>query len=130
FAPSVGGQGDISAAVFAGQHLAVVDRGNRLTRYRLPSLEIEDRIEPELENDQWFYRHCILPVYTAFPKQRELDATVQFLLRTNDEPDTVETQDLAAPRLQDDPWSPVASSSIFMGVVLSICCWYMHRTDF
>ena len=130
FAPSVGGQGDISAAVFAGQHLAVVDRGNRLTRYRLPSLEIEERIEPELENDQWFYRHCILPVYTAFPKQRELDATVQFLLRTNDEPDTVETQDLAAPRLQNDPWSPVASSSIFMGVVLSICCWYMHRTDF
>jgi ABC-type transport system involved in multi-copper enzyme maturation permease subunit len=130
FAPSVGGQGDISAAAFADGKLAVVDRGNRLTRYKLPSLAADQRIEPELENDEWFYRRCILPLYTLFPKQGELDATVHYLLQTNDEPDSDETRSLAAARLPNEPWSPVISSSIFICVMLSICCWYMHRTDF
>ena len=78
---SITGQGDISAAAFAGNdRLLVADRFTRVTEYELPSGRITDRRRPTLSVLEKVYLFGVQPIYTIFPKPGELGNVVNYLL--------------------------------------------------
>jgi len=135
-ASSFTGQGNISAAAFAGpDRLLVADRGTRVTRYQLDSLRAEERHAPAMSNLEIGYYYGLLPIYTIFPKPGELGKTVTYLLRdTNDkkQEETLDPRppDLSRPQESVDVAAPVWSSIAFLSVMLTLSCLYVWRTDF
>ena len=132
FRPRVTGQGDLSAVALTDDgNLLVADRDTRFSRYQLPGLELRQRGQAAMDLLDITYRYGILPLYTVFPKPGELDITVQYLLTQQDtQGHDLTTEDLDAPQRRLDPWAPVVSSLAFVCVMLTISCWYMHRTEF
>jgi hypothetical protein len=125
------GQGDISAAAFSSDRLLVSDRVNRVTTYRLDTLQSEDRRAPVLTPLERVYYYVIVPIYTVFPKPGELSNVVSYLLT---EQETVaanaNSADLSQRRIKVNVYGPVWSSLAFLVVVLTVTCLYVRRTDF
>jgi hypothetical protein len=129
---SLTGQGNISAAAFVGpDRLLAVDRGNRVTEYRLDPFSIEARRVQALNNMEVTYYYGLVPLYTLFPKPGELGKAIAYLLKDKDEigrdrrpPDLSRQQDIV------DVASPVWSSMAFLAVMLTLSCLYVRRTDF
>lgn len=131
-AANVSGQGDISAARFQdSDRLAVVDRTQRVTTYRIATSEQLTRFGPRDSRLTSVYRYGIVPIYTIFPKPGELDQTIQYLLTNRETTDFGFGEgDLAARQEQIDPWRPVWSSLIFTVVMLIIACVHIERQEF
>jgi ABC-type transport system involved in multi-copper enzyme maturation permease subunit len=128
--PSVAGQGDISAATIIGSEtLLVADRTVRVSRYKFPLFELEQRFSPKLGLLGSGYRYGLVPLYTLFPKPGELDKLIQFLL-SGEETERPQRDDLAAAQREIDPWTPLWSSAAFMFVTLLIACVYIERQEF
>jgi hypothetical protein len=68
----------------------------------------------------------------VLPKPGELGKTVNYLLSGSnvDASTTGGRQDLDAARSADDPWAPVWSSGLFVGVILALGCFYLERQEF
>jgi ABC-type transport system involved in multi-copper enzyme maturation permease subunit len=127
----IAGQGDISAAAFAGKtQLLVVDRGRRVTQYQLDPSRVEHRLAPPLGVLERIYRYGILPFYTVFPKPGELDNMVQYVLTRKETVSQAPAQDLATPHVKLNVWAPVWSSLAFLVVMLAATCWHVSRADF
>jgi ABC-type transport system involved in multi-copper enzyme maturation permease subunit len=129
------GQGDISAAVFDGPHrLAVADRCTRVTRYQLDPFRAEDVLAPAMSNMQMAYYYVIVPGYTLTPRQGELGDAVRYLLDDKDKgeenPQDPRTSDLSRPRKTVNMAGPIASSLVFLAVMLALSCLYVWRSDF
>jgi hypothetical protein len=125
------GQGDISAAAFSSDRLLVSDRVNRVTTYRLNTLQSEDRRAPALTALERVYYYVIVPIYTVFPKPGELSNVVSYLL-TEQETVAANTNsaDLSQRRVKVNVYGPVWSSLAFLVVILTATCLYVRRTDF
>lgn len=131
--PAVGGQGDISAAMFVdAKHLRVADRLTRVTEYDLEGFRATRRWAPPASLVANAYRYVIRPLYVLLPKPGELGSTVNYLLSGSAiESTTVASrQDLDAAVNARDPWAPVWSSGLFVGVILAIGCLYLERQEF
>jgi len=78
------------------------------------------------------YRYVIRPLYVLLPKPGELGSTVNYLLSGSAiESTTVASrQDLDAAVSARDPWAPVWSSGLFVGVILAIGYLYLERQEF
>lgn len=125
-------QRDISCCIFPTPAEArVVDRLRRVTTYRLPEWQVIERRSPPMPMIERLYRWGLVPLYTVFPKPRELDTTIQYVLTGKE---TTESGgglgDLQTAQKQLHPWRPVWSSLGFMVVMLALGCLYLHRQDF
>jgi ABC-type transport system involved in multi-copper enzyme maturation permease subunit len=128
---SVAGQGDISAAAFAGNdRLLVADRFTRVTEYELPTGKIADRRRPVLSGLEKFYLFGIQPIYTIFPKPGEMDNVVNYLLTGSESVAVGASNDLQTSRARLDIWGPIWSNLAFIAVVVGLGCLYTSRKDF
>jgi len=130
---SVAGQGEISAVSVDkksdGFELTVADRTNRLTRYRLPSLETIDTKTPPENIIEKIYRLVVRPLYWLWPKPGEFYKVVTYLSSTGNS-DTNRAVDLRQQPKYQNPFSPLTSGLAFMAVMLLISCVYFTRKDY
>jgi hypothetical protein len=130
--PRVAGQKDISCVSFpAADRLLVADCATRVTQYRIPDCGVEARYSPPLSLVERIHRYGLAPVYTVFPKPRELDKTVEYVLSGKQTGDLGGGGgDLGTAQRNLHPWRPVWSSLAFVAVMLLAGCVYLHRQDF
>ncbi len=130
---AVTGQGEISAANVNQNgesfELAVADRTNRLTRYRLPSLEVIDTKTPPENMIERIYRMVVRPLYRLWPKPGEFYKVVAYLSSSGNS-DTNRAVDLRQQPKYQNPFSPLTSGLAFMAVMLLISCVYFTRKDY
>ncbi len=129
----VTGQGDISAVGVSlsgpSSELVVADRTNRLTRYRLPSLEVLDTKTPPDVMIEKIYRMVVRPLYRLWPKPGEFYKVVTYLSSSSNS-DTNRAVDLRQQPKYQNPFSPLTSGLAFMAVMLLISCVYFTRKDY
>ena len=130
----VTGQGGISAvSVNKGEQgndlLAVADRTNRLTHYRLPSLETIDTKTPPSDLIEKMYRMVVRPLYWLWPKPGEFYKVVTYLSSSGSS-ETNRAVDLRAQPKYQNPFAPLTSGLGFMAVMLLISCVYFSRKDY
>ena len=124
---AVRGQGDISSAAFArGGTLFVADRLNRVRRYSLDGLDLEETYSPNEGFGGFLYRYVLIPVYVICPKPGEFYRLVTYL--TSDDETDVDLERKESERR--NPWEPLWNGMIFIGVMLSLGCLYLERQDF
>ena len=90
-----------------------------------------ESIVPQWSLVERIYYWGVRPLYWANPKPAAVDSAIQRSL-TQDDPlsfgrETTELQIDRGPR--EDFWQPIWSNAIFIVVMLTIGCWYMHRQD-
>jgi ABC-type transport system involved in multi-copper enzyme maturation permease subunit len=126
------GQRDVSCCVFPDPGSAyVVDRLRRVTTYKLPDWRVAERRTPPMPMIERIHRYALVPLYTVFPKPRELDTTIQYVLTGKETVDSGGGPgDLQTAQKQLHPWRPVWSSLAFMVVMLALGCVYLHRQDY
>jgi hypothetical protein len=127
---SVSGQGDISAAAFAGDRLLVADRFTRVSEYDLASGRVVDRRRPSLSMLETAYLFGIKPIYTVFPKPGEMDNVANYLLTGNETAQIGISDNLQTNRPKLDVWGPIWSNLAFIAVVVGLGCLYTRRKDF
>jgi hypothetical protein len=124
------GQGAVSAVNFtANGNLLIADSWTRVTEYEPESWREVSRSQPARDNWERAYRYVIHPLYTVFPRPREMNLIVDDLLEDEDA-DTVQSADLSAPREEVRYWPPIRNNTIFILVVLALGCLYVSRKDF
>jgi len=127
---SVSGQRDVSGVSFSeNNELFVIDKTFRVSRYSLPSFELQERYAPQLGFGGILYRYALVPMYTMFPKPGKLDETFQYLL-SGKETQATNSSDLSVAQERLNPWAPVWSSALFMIAVLGIACVYIEWQEF
>ncbi len=129
FSPAVGGQGGISAVHFSGDDVLVADRTDRVSRYSLADFSKGSVFSPSGTWMQKTWRYGIKPLYFAFPKPGEFYKVVSHLSSSNDSQHNPDV-DLTLQDPRPNPWSPLISGLVFMGVMLGISCLVFSRTDY
>ncbi|MDX1946911.1 MAG: ABC transporter permease subunit [Pirellulaceae bacterium] len=125
------GQGDISGFVFTKDHLLVADCVDRITTYDLKTLRPTDTRWQRMSQFELGYYYSLLPVYSIFPKPNELENTVHFVLTGKQTTDLGLFRGVLEQRRDHlDPWRPVVSGLIFVGLMLLIACIYIERHEF
>ncbi len=114
---------------FSSDQMLTANATDQITKYSLSNLKKSGSISPELPLMKRIYRLVIRPIYLIFPKPGELQNTMQYLITGKD---TVKIQELgpSGRTVKLNPWQPVISNSIFIGVMLLIGCVYVFRQDF
>jgi len=126
----VTGQGEISAvSVTESDQLSVADRGDRLTRYRLPSFEVVDTKSPPDDLMEKIYRLVVRPLYRLWPKPGEFYKVVTYLSSTGSS-ETNRAVDLRQQPKYQNPFAPLTSGLAFMAVMLLVSCVYFSRKDY
>jgi hypothetical protein len=87
-------------------------------------------IKPTWTTAQWIYWTIVRPVYIVNPKPAAVDSLMQWALQS-EEPFALQaqTEDMEEPDEQLDLWTPIWSNSLFILVMLTISCIYLHRQD-
>ena len=121
--------GEYAAATFSGEQLMTADMNDRIVTWEASSLSKQQTIAPQQDLPTRLYRYLINPVYLLFPKPSELQNTMLYALTGKN------TQKIEGPMggnqtIKFDPWQPVYSNSIFIGVMLLLGCVYIYRQDF
>jgi len=127
--PAVRGQGLISAVSFNSKNMLVADREDRVTSYAIDGLVRGETRSPAGTTMQKAWRYGINPLYSVFPKPGEFYKVVTYLSSSNDS-ETNQDVDLTFQAVQSNPWSPLVSGLVFMGVMLGIACLVFARTDY
>ena len=127
----IGGQGDITAAVYTGGgDLAVVDRAVRVSQYDPATGSRQSQLAPPMGILDKVYYWCINPLYQLFPKPGELDGTARYVLTGEKTVAEEENADLSEQQLKLRPWAPIPSTALFIVVMLGVSCWMMERHEF
>ncbi len=127
----VTGQGSISAANFTPTgRLLVIDRTDRVSKYSMSPLKMEQRFSPNSGLLLNGYRYGLLPLYTVFPKPGELGETFDYLLSGKETEKSEGDADLTSAQRVIDPWTPLWSSALFTVVVLAVACLYIEWQEF
>ncbi|MGY8767454.1 MAG: ABC transporter permease [Pirellulales bacterium] len=123
-------RGDNSAFAFVDDEIWVADRITRITRYGLDDNRQTGEYNPSPDTLLSIYWYGVKPLYTIFPKPRELGNVVNYLI-TDKETQALgpETNDLQSVRVSVDIWSPIINSTIFIMIMLGITCIYIERND-
>lgn len=126
----VKGKGDLSAvSVNEDGQLAVADRTNRLTVYRLPSFEVVDTKTPPSDMIEKIYRMVVRPLYWLWPKPGEFYKVVTHMSSSGSSA-TNRAVDLRQQPKYQNPFAPLTSGLAFMAVMLLISCVYFSRKDY
>ena len=129
--PPLAAQGQISAVTFAPQRLLVADYPNRVVAYDSTTYKRLAVHRPALSRTEWFHYYLVQPLHTVFPKPRMLNNTVQYVLTGKRTTDLGIFQgDLQQRRDDLNPWQPVTSGLVFVGVMLLVSCLYIERHEF
>ncbi len=104
--------------------------GNVIQKIDLKNQEAKVVIKPTWTTAQWIYWTIVRPVYIVNPKPAAVDNLMQWALQS-EEPFAIQaqTEDMEEPAEQLDLWTPIWSNSLFILVMLSISCIYLHRQD-
>ena len=116
---------------FIDAGLLVADANDRIMTIELPNLKQQKQIDPNLPFIKKLYRYLVTPLYLVCPKTAELQNTMQYAITGKD------TIKVEAPGLGPNgrtiklnPWQPMLSNTVFIGVMLLIGCIYVYRQDF
>lgn len=124
-------QGEISGVAFIGDQLLVGDQANRVVAYDASDFSHQRTYQPAMTRSEMAYYYGVGPLYTIFPKPRQLHKTVQYLVTGKRTTDVGLFQgDLTQHREDLQPWQPVRSGLAFVGVILLVACVYMERQEF
>ncbi len=129
----VSGQGSVSAVAFDGpNHILVVDRETRVTRYQLDPFKKESAAAAPLELVDMAYHYGVQPLYAVVRKPVELNNVTTWLLTESDQnsDDDAESEEIEESRTKLDAWGTLKHSSAFVIIVLGVTCWYISRKDF
>jgi len=111
--------------------LWVLDRGTRRTLYSLAPRVQKSREAPALGILDVLYYYVLPPLDNAIRKPVELNEVTTWLLDDRDsEPLPDMPEDPAAARTRIDAFGQLRHSSLFMGIVLLLTCFYITRKDF
>lgn len=127
--PYLRGQGTISAVYFDAENMIVADREDRVTHYTIDDLALQETRSPSGTWMQKTWRYGIKPLYSVFPKPGEFYKVVTHLSSSNDA-EANRDVDLTFQDVQPNPWSPLISGLVFMGVMLGIASLLFARTDY
>jgi ABC-type transport system involved in multi-copper enzyme maturation permease subunit len=124
-------QGEISGVTWTPDRLLVADYANRVVAYDPVKLTRQQTYRPALTRWELAYYYVISPLHTVFPKPRQLNNTVQYVLTGKRTTDLGFFQgDLAQQREDLDPWQPIKSGLGFVAVLLLLGCLYIERQEF
>jgi hypothetical protein len=128
----VDGQGEISAVAFAADNtLYVADGFGRVTQYDPAKSFAEiERWSPQPDTLERVYAWGVRPLYTVFPKPGEMQNLVSWLMTRQETATAGMENDMSAPRVVLDVWTPLWSNLAFLGVILGLTCVYLTRKDF
>jgi hypothetical protein len=127
----IGAQGQISGFTWTADKLLVGDYANRVVAYDQATFARLQVYRPSLTRVELAYYYVVKPLHTIFPKPRMLNNTVQYVLTQKRTTDLGLFQgDLTQQREDLDPWRPVRSGMVFVGVMLLIACIYIERHEF
>lgn len=131
----ISGQGDVLAAAFTPVgELVVADQFRHVTAYQLDangSWQPKRRFAPDSTTLELAYRYAVVPLYTVFPKPRELNNVVSYLLTdVKTASITGRDDDLQTEHVVMDVWTPVWTNLVFLMLILSATCVYLSRKDF
>ncbi len=127
----VTGQGEICAFGFgAGNRLWVSDNTDRATDYDLATDERGNRLAPGGTWLEKSFRYGIAPIYKAFPKPGEFYKVVTHLSSSGNTADNDDVDLRRNPFETDNPWLPLRSGLIFMGLMIFVACVIFHFKDF
>lgn len=124
-------QGSISGARFANGTLLIVDSNDRVMELSPDTRQRQSIVAPQLRVVRQLYRYLVRPLYLIFPKPAELQNTMQYAITGKD---TVKVEGPGmgpgGRTIKLNPWEPLVSNSIFIGVMLLFGCIYVYRQDF
>ncbi len=124
-------QGHISGFAFTPERLLASDYANRVVAYDGKSLRRDRVYRSAMSRAEIGYYYFVRPLHIAFPKPRYLDNTVQYVLTGKRTTDLGLFQGSLQQRRDDlNPWQPVASGLVFVGLVLLVSCIYIERQEF
>jgi hypothetical protein len=109
----------------------VGDYANRVVAYDPTTFARQRVYRPALSRQELAFYYVIEPLHTIFPKPRQLNKTVQYMLtgkRTTDF--GIFQGDLTQLREDLHPWQPVRSGLGFVCVLLLAACVYIERQEF
>ncbi len=131
-APSLNGQGDISAVAFDDDSsFLAADRFGRITRYSPEaSFAIKETIEPKPDFLETLYTRVIYPVHTIFPKPGEMENVVTWLMTKQQTIGPDDTNELSASRQVIDIHEPLWSNLAFLAIMLTVTSVLITRRDF
>ncbi len=79
---------------------------------------------------EFIFDFIINPFYLVNPKPTAVNETIQYLLRNPENKLPMLDRTVSdIPQIERDPWMPIWTNCIFIGVMLSLGCWYLHRQD-
>lgn len=124
-------QGEISGVTWTPDRLLVADYANRVVAYDPVKLTRQQTYRPGLTRWELAYYYVISPLHAVFPKPRQLNNTVQYVLTGKRTTDLGFFQgDLAQQREDLNPWQPIKSGLGFVVVMLLFACIYIERQEF
>ncbi len=129
--PNLAGQGSASAISFDDNgKLIVAHHVRSVDRWDLGANQSESVARPNSSVLERVFYWAITPIYTANPKPSSVDDTIEYCLRREDSVNfSLDTAALTNARPKVDPWQPIWSNSIFIVIMLTISCLYLHRQD-
>ncbi len=120
-------QGSISGMTLTSDdELTMADTLDRVTTLSLPDLEVMERLDPRASTVRRIYRYAVKPLHTVFPKPKDLQNTVHYIMTGKD---TIEGPGIQG-TVKLDPWQPLTSNLLFCVVMLTMGCIYVYRQDF
>ena len=105
------------------------DGNDRIRTLSLPGLETQSLVSPQLPFIRKIYRYLVNTLYHVCPKPAELQNTMRYAI-TGKDTEKVEGLGPGVRTVKLDPWQPMVSNSVFIGVMLMIGCVYVYRQDF
>ena len=124
-------QGSIVTIQFDEDSLWLVNGNDKVTSFSLDDMSQQTVANPKLPIIRSLYRYVVRPLYLIFPKPAELQNTMQYAI-TGKETVKVEGPGMGpgGRTIKLNPWEPLISNSIFIGVMLLMGCVYVYRQDF
>ena len=128
---SVSGQGEITAATFDSQNrLWVGDIGARASLYDLETGSKVETLSPPTGLISKLFRYGLDPFYRYCPKPGEFYKVVAHVSSTSSKEEDISSLDLRRAQTEEDPWRPLWTGLLFMGVMLVIAGTVFHYQDF
>ena len=124
------GQGEVSSFAFGKEdQMWVCDNSDRVSEYKLASGEMVVRHTPPGSMPEKFFRYGLKPFYTICPKPGEFYKVVSYLSSAGDS-EANEEVDMNKTFEVSDPWGPLWSGLLFMGVMLFFGCLIFRSRDY
>ena len=128
---SIPSQDYVAGMQFSHDRLIIADGSDRIIELSLPDLSRKETRNPKLPLIRRIYGYAVRPLYLIFPKPAELQNTMQYAITGKD---TVKVEGPGmgpgGRTIKLNPWEPLTSNSVFIGVMLLIGCLYVYRQDF